>query len=324
MKTTKIMKRQMGEYEVLQRTSDSYFRADDLLRQWNLSHGGKNRRDMDRFFKSPKTKVLWPTLESDNFNIDFDYRHKNTWTVVEINKGENTRYGRNPDEIWMSTKMFLLFCKYININLYSEIYNYLIENGIIDGSNKIEVVCCRDEFRLCDVLKKANEVSFPEQNVYLQYPCLGSKYRLDALVEDKHDSIFFDGKESIRYTIIEYDESQHDTPKIKSHDVNREKEVTEYLYKLAIAQNRIPEISILRVKKGEEGYFYAYAIPYIIYINTSDCFDKMIETLDYRVLLDFEGYEEYVNYFGIDTSDCEKLINSGVDITREVFKEHGI
>jgi hypothetical protein len=30
MKTTKIMKRQMGEYEVLQRTSDSYFRADDL------------------------------------------------------------------------------------------------------------------------------------------------------------------------------------------------------------------------------------------------------------------------------------------------------
>ena len=36
MKTTKIMKRQMGDYEVLQRTSDSYF---DLITELADSFG---------------------------------------------------------------------------------------------------------------------------------------------------------------------------------------------------------------------------------------------------------------------------------------------
>ena len=35
MKSNKIMKRQMGEYEVLQRTSDSYFDLNALLQHWN-------------------------------------------------------------------------------------------------------------------------------------------------------------------------------------------------------------------------------------------------------------------------------------------------
>ena len=35
MISNKIMKRQMGEYDVLQRTSDSYFNASSILLQWN-------------------------------------------------------------------------------------------------------------------------------------------------------------------------------------------------------------------------------------------------------------------------------------------------
>ena len=44
MKSNKIMRRQMGEYEVLQRTSDSYFDLNSLLQQWNNGNGNNRRR----------------------------------------------------------------------------------------------------------------------------------------------------------------------------------------------------------------------------------------------------------------------------------------
>ena len=39
MRSNKIMKRQLGEYDVLQRTSDSYFNLNGLLSQWNSTNG---------------------------------------------------------------------------------------------------------------------------------------------------------------------------------------------------------------------------------------------------------------------------------------------
>lgn len=44
MKTNQIMKRQMGVFAVFQRTSDGYFNANELIRQWNLSYGKKKNR----------------------------------------------------------------------------------------------------------------------------------------------------------------------------------------------------------------------------------------------------------------------------------------
>ncbi len=35
MKTNVVMKREMGEFTVLQRTKDGMFNSTDLLRQWN-------------------------------------------------------------------------------------------------------------------------------------------------------------------------------------------------------------------------------------------------------------------------------------------------
>jgi hypothetical protein len=299
------MKRQMGEYDVLQRTSDSYFDGNALLQQWNNNPSNKRRR-LDKFINKNSTIVLWSNLEIKNSNINFDYRNDNTWTVIEINKGRNTKYGREPDGAWMNTEMFLYFCKYINTKLYSIIYNHLSQIGIINN-NKIEVISCREEVKLCGILKKAIEVSYPLQQVYLQYPCLNYKYRLDALIELEQKSVYLTGIDCIHYTIIEYDESQHDNKKSQEYDIKREKEVTEYLYNLAISKNKIPEVNILRVKKGLEGFFYAYAIPYLTYIDTSYCFDQMTEHLDYRVLLNFGYGEEYTNLYNIDTSRYESI-----------------
>ena len=47
MKTNQLMKRPMGQFEVLQRTSDGYFNATKLLEQWNKSSNDK--RYLDNF-----------------------------------------------------------------------------------------------------------------------------------------------------------------------------------------------------------------------------------------------------------------------------------
>lgn len=55
MKTNQLMKRPMGQFEVIQRTSDGYFDANALLWQWNHTMGNKRRR-MDDFLNSSNTK----------------------------------------------------------------------------------------------------------------------------------------------------------------------------------------------------------------------------------------------------------------------------
>ena len=48
MKTNKIMIRPMGQFDVLQRTSDGYFDANVLPSQWN-SEKGNPQRAMSRY-----------------------------------------------------------------------------------------------------------------------------------------------------------------------------------------------------------------------------------------------------------------------------------
>ena len=67
MRSNKIMKRQMGEYDVLQRTSDSYFNLNGLLSQWN-STSGNSRRRLDKFMDSPNTKKFIEALGNDLAN----------------------------------------------------------------------------------------------------------------------------------------------------------------------------------------------------------------------------------------------------------------
>ena len=57
MRSNKIMKRQMGEYDVLQRTSDSYFGGNALLQQWKHLHP-KCKDSMKDFFEQKNVGYL--------------------------------------------------------------------------------------------------------------------------------------------------------------------------------------------------------------------------------------------------------------------------
>lgn len=54
MKTNQILERPMGNFKVLQRTSDGYFDGNALLRQWNNTLGNEQRK-MDEFLESKRT-----------------------------------------------------------------------------------------------------------------------------------------------------------------------------------------------------------------------------------------------------------------------------
>ena len=101
MISNKIMKRQMGEYDVLQRTSDSYFDGNALLQQWKHSHP-KCKDSMNDFFEQKKVKEFIKCLVSDLSN---DAQPQNWGTakkeVVKYDKGSNTSKGRTSDKVWM-------------------------------------------------------------------------------------------------------------------------------------------------------------------------------------------------------------------------------
>ena len=64
MKTVNVLTRKMGDFNVFQRTSDGYFEAYELVRQWNSLEGNEQRK-MDVFLSSTKTKEFIDALLED-------------------------------------------------------------------------------------------------------------------------------------------------------------------------------------------------------------------------------------------------------------------
>ena len=76
MKTNQIMIRQMGKFNVTQRTKDGFFCATDLLKQWNSQEnlntqnsGYLKKKDLDDFFSNKNTKeFIEALLIEENLN----------------------------------------------------------------------------------------------------------------------------------------------------------------------------------------------------------------------------------------------------------------
>lgn len=64
MKTVNVLTRKMGDFNVFQRTSDGYFDANSLLKQWN-DNPDSTRRRLDDFMNSGRTKEFISALSED-------------------------------------------------------------------------------------------------------------------------------------------------------------------------------------------------------------------------------------------------------------------
>jgi len=124
------MKRQMGEYDVLQRTSDSYFDGNALLQQWKHSHP-KCKDSMNDFFEQKKVKEFIKCLVSDLSN---DAQPQNWGTakkeVVKYDKGSNTSKGRTSDKVWMHPYLFIKFAMWINTSFEVQVIKFVFDELI--------------------------------------------------------------------------------------------------------------------------------------------------------------------------------------------------
>lgn len=136
MKTNQIMRRPMGQFEVQQRTQDSYFDANALLSQWN-SVKGNPQRAMSRFFESENVKSFIEALE-DDLSQNAEMQYGDIQVVREI-KGRNTAKGKTKDQVWMHPYLFIKFAMWLNprfeVQVIKFVYDELIKNRHLAGDN---------------------------------------------------------------------------------------------------------------------------------------------------------------------------------------------
>jgi len=126
------MVRKMGSFEILQRTKDGYFDANELLNQWN-SRDGNTRRRKDDFLNSKKTKEFIDTIE-----LDLAHGENSPMAFYE-KKGRNTSKGKTKDELWMHPYLFIDFAMWINpkfkLSVIKFVYDELIKQRTLAGDN---------------------------------------------------------------------------------------------------------------------------------------------------------------------------------------------
>ncbi len=122
MKTNVTMIRQMGEYEVSQRTKDGMFNATGLAKQW-LDTAGK-RKDVSDFLENKNTKEFIQALEDENHNTGIP--------VFTKARGKN-------GGTWMSPLLFIDFAMWLNpkfkVKVLQFVYDELIKVRHSAGDN---------------------------------------------------------------------------------------------------------------------------------------------------------------------------------------------
>lgn len=119
MKTMQVLTRKMGEFDVLQRTSDGMFNATGLLKQWNAYSGKK--KDLDDFLSNKLTKEYITIIESkENLNT----QDSGDLKVFKSNRGKN-------GGTWMHPFLFIDFAMWLNpefkYNVIKFVHDKLVE-----------------------------------------------------------------------------------------------------------------------------------------------------------------------------------------------------
>lgn len=109
LKNSVNMIRKIDNYEVLQRTKDGYFDANNLLKQWNKNN---SKKEINKFLGLSKTKEFINTINSIESPIEESRYGDNQ--AITIKKGRNTKRGKTYDEVWMHPYLFIDFAMWLN------------------------------------------------------------------------------------------------------------------------------------------------------------------------------------------------------------------
>jgi hypothetical protein len=107
MKTNQVMTRKMGQFDVLQRTSDGMFNATTLLSLWNNANPHQ-KRDLDNFWKSTNLTELMSEIAENELgfkSVDFTDL-KSTLSCA--------RRGKRSGGTWLNPILFVKFAMWLN------------------------------------------------------------------------------------------------------------------------------------------------------------------------------------------------------------------
>lgn len=115
MKTNQVLVRQMGNYAVKQRTSDSMFNATELLKQWNEANGMK--KEIGDYFDNKASKeFIQVIIERENLN-------KGNSPYLKIR-------GRQNGGTWMHPLLFIDFAMWINPEFKYDVLKFVYDELI--------------------------------------------------------------------------------------------------------------------------------------------------------------------------------------------------
>jgi len=103
MKTNVIMKRQMGDFDVFQRTKDGYFDAKSLEKDWFKSKPKK--KEIRQFLNLKKTKQFIDEIEFSNVE-----KYSTDIQAVIHKSSRTTKTGKTPEQYWLHPYLFIDFC----------------------------------------------------------------------------------------------------------------------------------------------------------------------------------------------------------------------
>lgn len=117
MKTNQIMVRKMGKFDVKQRTSDGFFNATSLLKQWN--ENSTSERKLDNYFGSDKSKEFISTIiERENLHTP-----KMVYVKSKASRGDNAG-------TWMHPILFIDFAMWINPSFKYDVIKFVYDEMI--------------------------------------------------------------------------------------------------------------------------------------------------------------------------------------------------
>lgn len=115
MKTNQMMKRRMGNFEVIQRTGDGYFNATLLLRQWNesvksaaVNSTEEKERRLDKFWDITNLDQLMAEIAENELN----FKSPNFGELKNVLS--KTSKGKKNGGTWMHPVLFIKFAMYLS------------------------------------------------------------------------------------------------------------------------------------------------------------------------------------------------------------------
>lgn len=109
------MKRNMGEFEIMQRTCDGMFNATLLLSQWN-GQSNVPQRKLDNYFASSKTAEFIETI----MKRESLHTPKMVYVKSRASRGDNAG-------TWMHPLLFIDFCMWINPSFKYDVLKFVYD-----------------------------------------------------------------------------------------------------------------------------------------------------------------------------------------------------